>query len=142
MERRRLLLVEDHRDTAEAMAAVLRLWGYEVLTAASSQEAVEAAKSAVRAGGGIDAVVCDIGLPDGNGWDLMRLLSARFHLRGLAVTAFSSFEDRERSAEAGFAAHLVKPVDLGALARTLERVTGGGSGTRPADDAGQENPQT
>jgi CheY-like chemotaxis protein len=132
---RRLLLVEDHPDTAEAMSQVLRMWGHQVVLAPSVAEAVEAAKRATRTGDGFDLVVCDIGLPDGTGWDLMRLLANRFHLRGIAVTAFSTAADRVRSAEAGFLAHLEKPVDLAQLSESIAAAASE-SGTPPANGPG------
>ncbi|HYG62942.1 MAG TPA: response regulator, partial [Thermoanaerobaculia bacterium] len=82
--------------------------------------ALEAAESET-----FDAVVSDIGLPDGNGHDLMRRLVARFGLRGIAVSGYGMEEDIQRSREVGFAAHLTKPVDLRRLRAELRELVGG-----------------
>ncbi|MFL6290565.1 MAG: ATP-binding protein, partial [Thermoanaerobaculia bacterium] len=108
----RLLLVEDHADTAEAMADLLRALGHEVTVAGSVGSALGAAEARA---GRIDLVVSDLGLPDGSGLDLMRELSGRYGLKGIALSGYGMEEDVQRSREAGFSKHLTKPVDLQAL---------------------------
>jgi two-component system CheB/CheR fusion protein len=108
----RLLLVEDHQDTAEAMADLLRARGHEVLVAGCVAEALECAAAHQHA---LDLVISDLGLPDGHGCDLMRELSARYQLPGIALSGFGTDEDVRRSREAGFARHLTKPVNIQAL---------------------------
>ncbi|HEX5759651.1 MAG TPA: ATP-binding protein [Thermoanaerobaculia bacterium] len=112
-----ILLVEDHADTAEALAELLRGLGHRVTTAASVERALAAAATAARQGngGGIDLVVSDLGLPDGSGYDLMRELAARYGLRGIALSGYGMEEDVRQSREAGFERHLTKPVDLRSL---------------------------
>lgn len=132
----RTLLVEDHPDTAGAMAAMLRIWGHRVVVAGSVAEALDAAKAAYREGDGLDLVICDIGLPDGNGWELMRILDHRFHVPGIAVTAYTSDADRARSLEAGFRRHLAKPVQLDELQSALLEVA---HGTPGAEGGGAED---
>ncbi|HEY9420500.1 MAG TPA: PAS domain S-box protein, partial [Thermoanaerobaculia bacterium] len=125
----RILLVEDHPDTAEAMADLLRLIGHEVMVAGSVAAALETAARTLKGdgnGGGIDLVVSDLGLPDGSGQDLMRELVRRHHLKGIAVSGYGMEEDVRRSREAGFARHLTKPVDLAALREAIRQVAGGG----------------
>ena len=126
----RILLVEDHPDTAEAMADLLRLMGHEVLVAGSVTGALEAAGLVLNGdghGGGIDLVVSDLGLPDGSGHDLMRELVSRYHLKGIALSGYGTEEDIRRSRDAGFTRHLTKPVDLEALRTAIRQVSGGGA---------------
>jgi len=108
----RLLLVEDHADTAAAMADLLRALGHEVTVAGSVGSALGAAEARA---GRIDLVVSDLGLPDGSGLDLMRELSRRYGLKGVALSGYGMEDDVQRSREAGFSKHLTKPVDLQAL---------------------------
>lgn len=125
----RILLVEDHPDTAEAMADLLRLIGHQVVVAGSVTAALETAASLLNGDDGearIDLVVSDLGLPDGSGQDLMRELVRRYHLRGIAVSGYGMEEDVRRSHEAGFSRHLTKPVDLAALREAIRQVAGGG----------------
>jgi len=119
----RILLVEDHPDTAEAMADLLRLMGHEVTVAGSVTEGLATAE-AMQAAGGIGLVVSDLGLPDGSGQDLMRELSRRWHLKGIALSGYGMEEDVRRSREAGFARHLTKPVDLDTLRAAIRQVAG------------------
>jgi PAS domain S-box-containing protein len=112
----RLLLVEDHADTAEAMADLLRDFGFQVTVAGSVTAALAAAEGAQ---GGIDLVVSDLGLPDGSGLDLMRTLSSRYGLRGIALSGYGMEEDIRHSREAGFERHLTKPVSPQTLVEAL-----------------------
>ncbi|HEX4961840.1 MAG TPA: PAS domain S-box protein [Thermoanaerobaculia bacterium] len=122
-----VLLVEDHEDTAEAMADLLRLLGHEV-TVAGSVAAALAAAGAVHDGASrrLDLVVSDLGLPDGSGHDLMRQLAERHALRGIALSGYGMEEDVHRSHEAGFLRHLTKPVDLQALKAAIQQAAEGG----------------
>ena len=123
----RILLVEDHADTAEAMADLLRLIGHEVTVAGSVASGLAAAEAAVgkAAVGGFDLVLSDLGLPDGSGQDLMRELVRRYGWKGIALSGYGMEDDIHRSREAGFARHLTKPVDLEALRTAIRQVTGG-----------------
>ena len=70
------------------------------------------------------------GLPDGNGYDLMRrLIAAGKPLRGIALSGFGTSADLQRSLEAGFIEHIIKPVNFDALHQALLRVAAGTSGT-------------
>jgi two-component system CheB/CheR fusion protein len=120
----RILLVEDHADTAEAMADLLRLMGHEVTVAGTVAAALDAAGAAREGAGRIDLVLSDLGLPDGSGQDLMRELSRLYGLRGIALSGYGMEEDVRRSREAGFLRHLTKPVDLQILESAIRQVAG------------------
>jgi CheY-like chemotaxis protein len=126
----RVLLVEDHADTAEAMSDVLRAAGHRVTRAGSVAEALAAALAAAHAANGngtgrpFDLVVSDLGLPDGSGHDLMRELIQRYGLRGIAVSGYGMEEDLRRSHEAGFYRHLTKPVTPRLLCAVVHEAAG------------------
>jgi CheY-like chemotaxis protein len=113
----KILLVEDHADTADVAARLLRGRGYDVIVAQSIKSALTAAES-----NEIDLALCDIGLPDGDGCDLMRELRAKYSLRGIALTGYNMDDDADRVEQAGFSSRLVKPIDFEALCRTVENV--------------------
>jgi signal transduction histidine kinase/methylmalonyl-CoA mutase cobalamin-binding subunit len=117
----RILLVEDHPDTAEAMAEVLRLLGHEVTVAGTVAEALDAAEAAA-ARSGFELVVSDLGLPDGSGQDLMRELVKRHALPGIALSGYGMEEDVRKSLEAGFTVHLTKPVTPQRLRDAIRQV--------------------
>jgi PAS domain S-box-containing protein len=117
-----ILLVEDHSDTAEAMAELLRAMGHRVTVAGSVASGLSVAK---RLGGRFDLVVSDLGLPDGSGFDLMQELHGRYGLRGIALSGYGMEEDVRRSLSAGFARHLTKPVNLQALNAAIQETLRG-----------------
>ncbi|HEX7180282.1 MAG TPA: PAS domain S-box protein [Thermoanaerobaculia bacterium] len=119
----RILLVEDHADTAEAMADLLRILDYEVAVAGSVAAGLSVAEEACAAGG-IDLVVSDLGLPDGSGHDLMRELVRRHGLKGIALSGYGMEEDVRKSLAAGFSRHLTKPVTLQALKTAIQQALG------------------
>ena len=106
----RILLVEDHRDSADMLALVLRGCGHDVLAVGTAAEALRACGEEP-----FDLMISDIGLPDLNGWDLLGRVRAKCDVPAIALTAFGSHEDRERSRAAGFDVHLPKPVDFKTL---------------------------
>jgi two-component system CheB/CheR fusion protein len=114
----RLLLVEDHADTAEAMADLLRALGHQVTVAGTVAGARDAAQQREE----LDLVISDLGLPDGSGLELMRELAGQ-GLRGIALSGYGMDEDLRRSREAGFAAHLTKPVSLQTLQEAILEAT-------------------
>jgi two-component system CheB/CheR fusion protein len=124
----RILLVEDHADTAIAMADLLSGLGHSVTVAGSVGAALAAVEGLAAAGGQprLDLVISDLGLPDGNGQELMRELSRRHGLRGIALSGYGMDEDRAKSLEAGFSRHLTKPVKVRALQAAICEVAGGG----------------
>ncbi len=113
----RLLLVEDHADTAELLASLLESRGHEVVIAATVREALALATREP-----FDLVFSDLGLPDASGYDLMRALRTRTPLKGIAMSGWGADEDVSKSRDAGFAEHLTKPVRLHSLEQAIRRV--------------------
>jgi two-component system CheB/CheR fusion protein len=114
----RLLLVEDHSDTARTLGRLLRAQGYSVVVV-SDVSAATAAASRER----IDVLVSDLGLPDGSGYDVMDRIRAIRSVPGIAMSGYGMEEDKRRSLEAGFSEHLVKPIDATQLIAAIRRVT-------------------
>ncbi len=112
----RVLLVEDHEDTRQALERLLRRWGYEVESACCVKEGLEKGRA-----GNFDLLLSDLGLPDGTGSELMSALRAERGLPGIAMSGFGMEEDLRRSAEAGFHEHLTKPVAPTRLREAMER---------------------
>jgi CheY-like chemotaxis protein len=113
----RVLVVEDNRDGADIMKMFLTLWGHDVSVAYTGTAGVEAAKTWTP-----DVILCDIGLPGLDGFAVARELRCHPDTAGarmVAVTGYGSAEDRRKSLEAGFDAHLTKPADPVALQKLL-----------------------
>jgi CheY-like chemotaxis protein len=98
--------------------------GHHVIHAGSLGAALRMAEEEMR-GEKIDLVISDLGLPDGSGLDLMRELSTRYGLRGIALSGFGMESDVQQSAAAGFALHLIKPIDVNLLRSTIENMAKG-----------------
>ena len=112
-QRRRILIVDDYPESAKSLAMLLRLRGFETRTAADGVEAVEAAEQFRP-----DVALLDLGLPKADGYEAcrrIRRMSWGKAIRLLALTGRDGAGDRERSTEAGFNGHLVKPIDLADL---------------------------
>jgi signal transduction histidine kinase len=121
---RRVLVVEDNLDTAETLRDLLDLLGFEVEIAGSGGDGVAAARQFHP-----DVVLCDLGLPGMNGYEVASALRSdpeTAQTRLIALTGYGGDEDRRRSREAGFDVHLTKPVDPALLRRLL---AGGGPPT-------------
>jgi CheY-like chemotaxis protein len=112
----RIFIVEDHQTTARALKMYLETQGYDVAVANGVASALEHAKKST-----FDLLVCDIGLPDGTGWDLMKKLSAKGPISGIAFTASGSAEDIARSRKVGFKQHLVKGSAAEDLVKAIEQ---------------------
>jgi CheY-like chemotaxis protein len=113
----RIMLVEDHRDTASVMSKVLTRSGHIVETAGSVHDAVGLAEKP------FDVIISDLGLPDGDGCDLMRQLAGRGQgAPAIALSGLASEEDVRRCRDAGFVEHLAKPVDVNMLLTTIAQV--------------------
>ncbi len=117
-EPRRILLVEDHEPTLGVLTRLLSRAGHEVIPAQS----VASAKAAVERKG-FDILISDLGLPDGTGLELIASLRADHpSFPAIAISGYGMEEDLQRTRQAGFAAHLVKPVDFDQLRQTLRRM--------------------
>jgi PAS domain S-box-containing protein len=113
----RILLAEDNEESLRVLARLLRRRGYDVTTADTVASALAEADRTP-----FDLLVSDIGLPDGSGLDLMRTLRARRAVPGIALSGFGMEDDLRRSLDAGFAAHLTKPIDFATLETTIRQV--------------------
>jgi len=115
----RVLLVEDHPDTREMMAKLLRTSNFAVKTASSVEAALQLAATER-----FDVVVSDLGLPDGTGYDLMKQIRNLYGIKGIALSGYGMEEDQRRSREAGFLDHVVKPVNVDQLVAIIRRIDG------------------
>ena len=119
-ERRSALVVDDVADVTEMLAVVLTHAGYSVVTAASAPAALNAARERQ-----FDVIISDIGMPEMNGYQLareMRTMPGYETVPMVAVTGYSMFDDKERSTNAGFNAHMTKPIDPRALLDLIEQL--------------------
>ena len=106
-----VLVVEDHFETRNILMKVLSSWGHEVGGAGTAAEGIDAVKRSP-----FDVILCDIGLPDETGWEMMKKIRATNKtICAVALTAYSSYVDRELSRAAGFNFHLAKPPDTARL---------------------------
>ena len=113
----RILLVEDHGDTLQALSRLLTHFGHKISVADGAQAALKVIDSKE-----FDVLLSDIGLPDGNGYDLIYEAKRRRPIKGVALTGFGTDEDIRRGKEAGFDFHLVKPVDFHELRTVLGQI--------------------
>jgi CheY-like chemotaxis protein len=124
----RVLVVEDHRDTAELLRAVLGNQDAHVRLAASLAQALAALEESE-----FDVLVSDIAMPDGNGYELLERVRERERAGGrdpvpvVAVTAFASGEESERARAAGFHDYAAKPIDPAALVEIIARAAAAGA---------------
>src|SRR5258706_1660911 len=106
----RILLVEDHADTAEVFARLLELRGFRVTVARTAASALDQARRLP-----FEVLVCDIQLPDGDGCELLLKLRGELGMDALVAIAFSGYGDEkviERAKAVGFDAYLAKPVEM------------------------------
>jgi PAS domain S-box-containing protein len=114
---RRILIVDDDRDSLDSLQALLELMGHQVMGAREGGVALEAAQSWRP-----DVALVDIGLPAMDGYEICRKLRAMGHEPRpvlIALTGYGQPEDRRRALEAGFDHHLTKPIDLDRLRQLL-----------------------
>ena len=112
-------MVDDNRDSADSLAMLCELSGHEVHTAYDGLEAVKAAAQFQP-----DVILLDIGLPGLNGYEVARRIRCQSRDKEMmlvALTGWGQEEDRDRTKEAGFDAHLVKPVDFDVLTKLLAK---------------------
>jgi len=113
----RILLVDDHPDTCVALERLLVRRGHLVAAAHNVRSAMETA-----ARNSFDLLISDIALPDGTGTELMTYLHAISRIPGIAISGFGMNGDIEKSIDAGFAEHLIKPVKMENLEAAIDRV--------------------
>ena len=118
-ERKRatILLIEDHADSAVVFERLLVRRGFGVVLASTLKQGLECLEQ-----GGIDLLIADLSLPDGSGLDVMAPGTGAQRLPAIALSGFGAPEDERRSREAGFALHLVKPVDFSVLHAAIEKL--------------------
>src|SRR2546429_1426806 len=116
----KILLVDDHQDTCAALEKLLVRRGHLVAATHNVHSALEAA---VR--NKFDLLISDIALPDGSGMDLMMQMRAISNVPGIAISGFGNSGDIERSLQAGFSEHLIKPIKLENLEASIERAIAG-----------------
>jgi len=112
----RILLVEDHQDTRRTLSRLLTHFGHNVVTADNVEGAIE-----IMGVNNIDVVLCDIGLPDGSGYEVAAQARTKGHIKAIALTGFGTERDVQRSKDAGFDFHLVKPINFQELRSVLDQ---------------------
>lgn len=111
----RIFVVENHEDTRFLLCLLLEQLGHTVFSAPSLAAALEALPAAR-----CDVLISDIGLPDGNGWELMTRLGDDRPPYAIAMSGFGMSSDRQRSLGVGYRHHLLKPVEPDQLERLLD----------------------
>lgn len=101
-----ILFVEDHSDTRRAIRIWLEMRGHSVIEAHDVKSALAAGERS------FELLLCDIGLPDGDGWTLLQMLGKNRSITAIAVSGYCSPGDVARSKAAGFVAHLAKPFNI------------------------------
>jgi len=117
-----VLVVDDVHDVTEMIALFLKHAGYEVATADSASIALQLAGERI-----FDLIISDIGMPQMNGYELaeaLRRLSKYQSIPMIAVTGYCEYDDRSRALQAGFSAHLTKPIDPSQLLDLMNELLG------------------
>ncbi|RYG67523.1 response regulator, partial [bacterium] len=113
-----IMVTDDEPDTREMMKVLLNSHGAQVRTAASAQETLEHLKNGLA-----DLLISDIGMPFVDGYELRRELTLLgFEMPSIALTAYTAPRDAQRAIEAGFDAHLPKPVDADSLLKMITKL--------------------
>lgn len=113
----RILIIEDHSDTLQALSNLLTHFGHEISVADDAESARKIIRSKE-----FDVVLADIGLPDGSGYDLIAEAKRKRPVKAVALTGFGAPDDIARGKEAGFDFHLTKPVDFHELRAVLGQI--------------------
>jgi len=132
----RILLVEDHRDTRQVLTRLLTHWGFDVAAAEDLQHGLDQLDR-----GSFDAILSDIGLPDGTGYALVNEARRRGKdVLAIALSGFGFSPEKQLSLRSGFDHHLTKPFDCQQLRSLLEqkidrktKPPGSGIGFQPMD---------
>jgi CheY-like chemotaxis protein len=117
-----VLVVDDVADVTEMIALFLKHAGYDVTTADSAASALRIADEKR-----FDVIISDIGMPEMNGYELAERLRGSTRYEGtpiIAVTGYSEYDDRSRALQAGFNAHLIKPIDPDRLLNLIKSLLG------------------
>jgi PAS domain S-box-containing protein len=126
----KILLVEDHSDTSLALVRLLKRQGYDVSTADSVASGLEAVRHEK-----FNLLVCDIGLPDGTGFQLIEEVRKHSRTPALALSGFGMEEDVAKSRLAGFEGHLTKPVNFQKLEAAIWQLTSKGDSYANGDSS-------
>ena len=113
----RILVVEDHSDTLQALSRLLNHFGHDISTADNARGALDMIKTK-----DFDVVLCDIALPDGNGYDVVVEAKRKGAVKAVAISGFGTHDDVERGKKAGFDFYLAKPVDFHELRTVLGQI--------------------
>jgi CheY-like chemotaxis protein len=113
----RILVVEDHSDTLQALSRLLNHFGHNISTANDARSALDMLNTK-----DFDVVLCDIALPDGNGYDVIVEAKRKRGVKAVAISGFAARDDIERGRKAGFDFHLAKPVDFHELRSVLGQI--------------------
>lgn len=122
----KILLVENHEDTLVYLAKYMRRRGHEVISTRNMRQAIETISTTP-----VQVLISDIGLPDGDGWELMReVQKINPPSYGIAMSGFGMRSDHEKSLQAGYKHHLIKPFmpeELDVILDEAVRVVNGGN---------------
>jgi CheY-like chemotaxis protein len=113
----RILVVEDHSDTLQALSRLLNYFGHDISTADNARGALDMIEAKE-----FDVVLCDIALPDGNGYDVITEAKRKGAVKAVAISGFGGRDDIERGKNAGFDFYLAKPVDFHELRSVLGQI--------------------
>lgn len=120
----KFFVVENHQDTLDAIKMFLEAQGHSVEVAPDMKSALKLAPKTE-----FDILISDIGLPDGDGWELMRKLRQQIpNLKAIAMSGYGMRADLDKSKAAGYASHITKPFGPVELNAALEKVLGNGEG--------------
>lgn len=122
--RTKVMVVDDHEPTLRMMSRLLRSLGHEVTSADSAEAALKLAKTECP-----DLLISDIGMPNQSGWALLEELRRACSTApaAIAISGYGTDEDLQRSRDAGFVEHLVKPVDVERLRTVIDQVIAAGA---------------
>ena len=110
-----ILLVEDNEDIVQTIEYGLQSWDFDVQTVRDGKSALEVAEVV-----DFDLLIVDIGLPDISGWELLRQLKTKRDVKAIALSGFSSDEDKKQSQAVGFLDHLTKPITMQRLRKAID----------------------
>src|SRR5690348_13398003 len=113
----RIQVVEDHADSAHLLSRLFAGKGHDVRTVGTAGEALRLSDEV-----DFDLLVSDIGLPDGDGWQMLQCMRERRPVKAIAVSGFGMAKDIAKSRAVGFDLHLIKPVELVMLMKSVEDV--------------------